>query len=92
MIDPHMQLYRLAVALRALAAVLRNWPLVLAAAFLVSPIGPHVRWPYAHPATHGQRTYAGCVYIGSRGFLVPDHVRGCPFVAWLDSREGEPTW
>lgn len=85
--DPHRQLYRYAVIARALANLLQNWPVVLIAAFLISPVGPHLRWGYEYITVQGHGTVARCTYLGSRGFVMPRHVAGCPVLAWLDSRE-----
>ena len=73
--------------LRLLSAVIEHWKLALVIAFFASPIGPHLRWEYTYRDAYGQRAYTGCTYLGSRGFIIPDSVPGCPFMAFLDARE-----
>lgn len=79
-----------AVAARSLATLLRRWPLVLIALFLISPVGPHLRLSYsyyegrAHP-----NLFFDCTYLGSRGVITPAFgtLDGCPILAWIDARE-----
>ena len=56
----------------------RVWWVLALAAFLASPIGPHLRIE--------QRVDGACVYAGSRGAQPPAIVPGCPLLAWLEAR------
>lgn len=71
----------LAMALRGLAGLLGQWPLLLVVLFFLSPVGPHLRITYSP---------ISCDYLGSHGFV---HIRGdrCPLIAIIDSRtQGTP--
>lgn len=78
-----------ATALRALAATLDRWPLLLAAAFLVSPEGPHLRVSYDYRGTARNPVYLNCTYLGSRGLVTTRFglTDACPLIAWIDNRE-----
>lgn len=72
---------------RLLAALLRRWPLVLIALFLISPVGPHLRLSYSYiEGRQHPSLYFVCTYLGSRGVIAPA-VGGCPIIAWIDTRE-----
>lgn len=76
-------LSRLALLCFCLARLLELWPWLLLAAFLISPIGPHLRIdPIAEMVGQGHR---GCLYIGSRG-LRPPAIAGCPLLLWMEAR------
>lgn len=66
---------------------LRQWPLMLVIAFFLSSAGPHIRWEYTYRDVYGHRAYLSCTYVGSRGFITPDYIEGCPVLVWLDARE-----
>ena len=66
--------------------LLGQWKLIALIAFFVSPAGPHLRWEYQYREAYGHRAFISCTYLGSRGFITPDYVEGCPVIAWLDSR------
>ncbi len=69
---------RLAYCSYWLGRACRHGPMILLIAFLISPIGPHLRWDLSG---------YGCVYVGSRGFFKPS-MAYCPLLAWFDTREG----
>lgn len=73
---------------RALSYVISQWKIALLIAFFVSPVGPHIRWEYTYNSVYGQRVFLTCTYLGSRGFMTPDFIEGCPVIAILDSRKG----
>ena len=73
---------------KLMAGLLQHWPLLAVIAFFVSPVGPHIRWEYAYRDVYGVRSYISCDYMGSRGRITPYGPSDCPFIAWLDSREG----
>lgn len=75
---------------RLLAFALRHWHLVLIAAFAISPAGPHLRISYEFYGSYASPYgHSNCLYLGSRGFVKPGvgYMYGCPFVAWIDTRE-----
>jgi len=71
---------------RAIGGIFQHWPLIAVIAFFISPMGPHLRWEYSYRDTYGHRSYGYCTYLGSRGFITPSYVEGCPVIAWLDAR------
>lgn len=75
-----------ALALRALAALLSLWPLLLVAAVLLSPVGPHLRWSYVYQERGSQRHYLDCLYVGSRGWVRYREGHACPLVTIIDRR------
>ena len=85
-------LWAIAFVARLASDLLQCWPLILIAAFFLSPVGPHLRWEYAFREVYGDRVYLGCTYLGSRGFVTPAYgtLDGCPVIAWLDARETRP--
>lgn len=72
---------------RSLGLILSYWKAVLFLAFILSPIGPHLRWSYEYREIYGQRVYLRCHYLGSRGLITPDLAPDCPLFAILDARE-----
>ena len=75
---------------RLLGAILRRWELALLAAFLIGPVGPHLRLQYdAYGPYSNPYRLDNCLYVGSRGLITPDYgyMDGCPIVAWIDTRE-----
>ena len=80
-------------ALKFVAALLERWHWALIAAFLISPIGPHLYWSGEYRKVFGNRVYISCTYIGSRGAVRLDfrHFNDkCPTFMWLDAREYKP--
>jgi hypothetical protein len=76
--------------LNLVAALLGRWPVILLAAFLLSPVGPHLYWSGEYRKVFGNRIYTACTYLGSRGAVPLDfrHFNDkCPTIMWLDSRE-----
>lgn len=85
----HLWLWLLSVLSRSVSFVLSHWLLALLALFLLSPIGPHLRWEYTyHRGYYGsQKVFIRCTYLGSRGFITPEYVAGCPVIAFHDARD-----
>ena len=86
MSDPHRRLYLYSLLAWAMNRLLMKWPLLLIAAFFLSPVGPHLLWEYHYRGSRDVRF--NCSYIGSRGLVHPGYVEGCPYIAWLDARGG----
>ena len=84
----HIFLALLSFLFRALSYVISQWKIALVIAVAVMPVGPHIRWEYTYNTVYGQRVFLSCKYLGSRGFITPDFIEGCPVIAILDSREG----
>lgn len=82
----------LAFVARMASDTLRRWPMILIAAFFLSPEGPHLRWEYTYRTIYGKRIYLSCIYLGSRGFVTPPYseLAGCPVIAWLDAGDKRP--
>ena len=77
-----------AMALRSLTKLLSAWPIMLIAAFVISPVGPHLRWSYTYRDVGADyRIYITCEYLGSRGKV--HYIRGdhCPFITVIDRRD-----
>ena len=78
------RLHALSLLAWTMGRALRAWPLILVAAFFLSPVGPHLLWEYHYRDSREYRF--DCSYIGSRGLIHPGYVEGCPYIAWLDAR------
>lgn len=72
---------------RLISFTLEHWKLALIAAFLISPVGPHLRLTYAYNETYGVRSFVSCNYLGSRGIIRLGLGAECPVIAILDSRD-----
>lgn len=82
-----MRLLKMAKGARMASGLVDLWVLALIAAFIASPIGPHLRWSYQyHQFGNGPRSFVSCNYIGSRGMITPDLAPRCPLIVFLDSR------
>ena len=78
------------IAFRALAHILRHWPLFLVAAVLISPVTPHMRIEYTYiPRASGERSMIDCLYFGARGWVRTTFGEECPFIAIIDTRTTE---
>ncbi|MBV1928175.1 MAG: hypothetical protein KUG81_01510 [Gammaproteobacteria bacterium] len=73
--------------IRSIAGILSRWPLLLLAAFLLSPIGPHLRWHYTYEQHGSYRHLLDCEYIGSRGLVKYRAGGECPVFAIIDQRK-----
>lgn len=78
----------LAHMLRTLSSVLKHWPLIVLAALILSPVGPHLRWQYTAIDAPSGLIYLRCHYIGARGLIadVQREIPACPLVAVIDTR------
>lgn len=76
-----------AAFIRSIAGIISRWPLLLFAAFLVSPIGPHLRWQYTYQQHGSYRYMIDCQYIGSRGFVRYRESGDCPVLTIIDRRK-----
>lgn len=78
-----------AALIRSIAGIISRWPLLLLAAFLISPIGPHLRWQYTYQEYGQHRVYVACEYLGAHGFVhYMDRGLDCPIIAVIDRRRG----
>lgn len=77
----------LAYLVRGLAGILSRWPLLLLAAFLISPIGPHLRWQYTYEQRGSYRHMLDCQYLGSRGLVRYRGMGDCPILTMIDRRD-----
>jgi len=73
--------------IRSIVGILSRWPLLLLAAFLISPIGPHLRFQYTYDQRGTYRYMLDCEYVGSRGFVKYRADGECPVFAILDRRK-----
>lgn len=73
----------------AVSWAMKHWGLMLVVAFIVSPMGPHLRLAYSyHGDTANRYRLFNCLYVGSRGLITPDYgyMDRCPVLAWIDTR------
>ena len=70
------------------STLINSWALIALIAMAVSPIGPHIRWSYqsSQYGSNNPNSYSRCVYMGSRGFVMPDMASRCPLLVFIDSR------
>ena len=73
--------------LRLVSHIFSKWLILLIAAFLLSPLGPHLRAEYEYYEAGNTRIYLRCAYLGSRGFVTPDFRGDCPVIAILNANE-----
>ncbi|MCB1950006.1 hypothetical protein [Nitrosomonas sp.] len=70
-----------------LAYLLRHWFLILIAALIISPVGPHLLVWYSY-TNYG--TYKGmneCIYLGGGGFVEINDGDICPVIVIMDRRD-----
>ena len=77
---------------RLISGLFANWKLVLIVALVVLPISPHLRWEYTYIGDSHNRRYIRCTYLGSRGFVTPKYIEGCPFITILNAETGRTPW
>ena len=73
--------------IRGIAGILIRWPLLLFAVFILSPIGPHLRFQYTYEQRGTYRHMIHCEYLGSRGFVDFSANGECPVFTIIDRRE-----
>ncbi|MBX3639759.1 MAG: hypothetical protein KF888_04495 [Nitrosomonas sp.] len=76
----------LSVLLRSLAYLLRHWFLLLIAALVISPVGPHVLVWYSYVDYGAYRDMNDCIYLGGRGLVERDYGDTCPVIVIIDRR------
>lgn len=76
-----------AMGLRGLGRLLRQWPLLLLVAALVSPVGPHLRIQYTYELRGSYRHMLDCDYLGARGIITIASYGDCPLAVMLDTRD-----
>lgn len=81
----------LSVFLRGVTYLLRHWLLLLIAALVISPIGPHLLVWYTYKQYGTYRDYNDCVYLGGRGLIKRNIGDDCPAVVIIDRRTGQQT-
>ncbi|SEP76890.1 hypothetical protein [Nitrosomonas ureae] len=77
----------LSVLLRSTAYLLRHWFLLLIAALMISPVGPHLLVWYTYKDFNGYRVYNDCLYLGGGGLVERPDDDICPVIVILDRRE-----
>lgn len=77
----------LSVCLRSIAYLLRHWFLLLIAALMISPVGPHLLVWYTYKDYGAYRDYSDCIYLGGRGLLERDYGDDCPVIVIIDRRD-----
>ncbi|GAB4182361.1 MAG: hypothetical protein Tsb002_03540 [Wenzhouxiangellaceae bacterium] len=74
----------IAYGLRALAYLLKAWPLLLLLTLLLSPRTPHLLWTYRSVAMGPHRLDRDCLYLGIHGAVRHQPGRRCPLIALID--------
>ncbi len=78
----------IAVTLRCVARLIRQWPLiVLVLCIVIPPTSPHLRWEYSYKRYGSTRIYIDCHYLGLRGFVRYARTGRCPIIIWIDHKE-----
>lgn len=72
--------------IRGIAGILMRWPLLLFAAFILSPISPHMLIQYTYEQRGTHRHMFSCEYLGSRGFIDISANGDCPLFTIIDRR------
>lgn len=72
--------------LRKLGGLISIWPLLLIAALVISPVGPHLRVQYTYELRGTHRQMIDCEYLGARGFTKYIRYGECPVIVVLDTR------
>ncbi len=76
----------LSILLRSMAYLLRHSFLLLIAAWMILPIGPHLLVWYTYKDFNGYRVYSDCLYLGGGG-LVELNYDDCPVIVIIDRRD-----
>lgn len=75
----------IAMTLRGVARLIRQWPwIVLAVCIIAPPTGPHLRWEYSYKPYGSTRVYIDCHYLGLRGIARYARTGDCPLIIWID--------
>lgn len=77
----------LSVLLRSTAYLLRHWFLLLIAALMISPVGPHLLVWYTYKDYGAYRDMNDCIYLGGSGFIERDYGDDCPVIIIIDRRD-----
>ncbi|KIO48281.1 hypothetical protein [Nitrosospira sp. NpAV] len=81
----------LSVFLRGVTYLLRHWFLLLIAAWVISPVGPHFLVWYTYKQYGTYRDYNDCVYLGGRGLIERNVGDDCPVIVIIDRRTRRQT-
>ena len=73
--------------LRGLAYLLRHWLLIVIAALVISPIGPHLLVWYSYTDYGAYKGMNECVYLGGGGLIEINDGDICPVVVIFDRRD-----
>tara|TARA_R110000782_G_scaffold241116_1_gene327580 strand:+ start:471 stop:752 length:282 start_codon:yes stop_codon:yes gene_type:complete len=76
----------LSMLLRSIAGLLRHWFLILIAAWVIFPVGPHVLVWYTYVNYGTYKDMNDCIYLGGRGLVERDYGDTCPAIVIIDRR------
>ena len=76
----------LSMVLRGITYLLRHWLLLLIAALVISPVGPHLRVWYTYTDYGAYKDMSNCIYLGGRGLIERDDGDICPVIMIIDWR------
>ncbi len=74
------------ISLRGLVYLLRHWLLVLIAALMISPVGPHLLVWYNYRDYGAYKGMNECLYLGGGGLVEMNDGDICPVIVMLDRR------
>ncbi len=72
-------------SIRALAGLLRIWPLLLIGAIFMFPTSPHIRMQYTYEWRSSMRYMLDCDYLGVHGWIKYDLYGDCPVFMMLNA-------
>lgn len=76
----------LSMCLRSITYLLRHWFVLLIAALVISPVGPHLLVWYTYKDYGAYKDMNDCIYLGGRGLVERDDGDICPVIVIIDRR------
>jgi len=77
----------LSTGIRGLVYLLRHWFLLLIAALIISPVGPHFLVWYSYTHYGAYKGMNECIYIGGGGLVEINDGDICPVIVIMDKRD-----
>ncbi len=71
-------------SLRGLVYLLRHWFLLLIAALIISPVGPHLLVWYSYTDYGAYKGMNECIYLGGGGLVEINDGDICPVIVIMD--------
>jgi len=74
----------LSMSIRGLVYLLRHWFLLLIAALIISPVGPHLLVWYSYTDYGAYKGMNECLYLGGGGLVEINDGDICPVIVIMD--------